>query len=44
MDVHHGWFSDNKEWIEYIVCGCRSVAAGEDVDLLEKGLGCTLPE
>jgi len=18
MDVHHGWFSDNKEWIEYI--------------------------
>jgi hypothetical protein len=19
MDVHHGWFSDNKEWIEYIV-------------------------
>ena len=19
MDVHHRWFSDNKEWIEYIV-------------------------
>jgi hypothetical protein len=19
MDLHHGWFSDNKEWIEYIV-------------------------
>ena len=19
MDVHHGWFSDNKEWIEFIV-------------------------
>ena len=18
MDVHHGWFADNKEWIEYI--------------------------
>jgi len=18
MDVHHGWFSDNKEWIEFI--------------------------
>jgi hypothetical protein len=18
MDVHYGWFSDNKEWIEYI--------------------------
>ena len=19
MDVHHGWFSDNKYWIEFIV-------------------------
>jgi len=19
MDVHHGWFSDNKVWIEFII-------------------------
>jgi hypothetical protein len=29
MNSVHEWFSDNKEWIEFIAAGSRSVAADD---------------
>jgi hypothetical protein len=41
MDVHHGWFSDNKEWIEYIaavaVLSLLAMAAVSVFDLRSVG-------
>ena len=30
FDHVHGWFSDNKQWIEFIIATVLSVAADDD--------------